>query len=133
MAIALSMPRETIEDVLIEGIKIPKGTTLVVVPDAVHRNPVIWGTDCDEFRPGRWDNPKGNAANPYAFQSFNGGVRICLGRALGLLELKTILVELLLNFTFESCKTITTYKNPSFTLQPADGLDVIFRNKRNRK
>ncbi|KAJ3329428.1 hypothetical protein HDU76_007923 [Blyttiomyces sp. JEL0837] len=38
----------------IDGIKIPKGTTIIVSPAITHRLEQYWGPDVDEFVPTRW-------------------------------------------------------------------------------
>ena len=53
LSLAIHAPREAVEDVVIQGVHIPKGTTVVMYPAVIQHNPVIWGEDCDEFNPDR--------------------------------------------------------------------------------
>ncbi len=50
---AVSVTREAIEDVVIQGVRIPKGTTVLMYPAVMHRNPEIWGENSDGFDPDR--------------------------------------------------------------------------------
>ena len=64
-------------DVEIEGVLIPKGTTLMIVPQLTHSNPRVWGKDADDFRPERWEHLEGDAATPFAMEAFINGPRVC--------------------------------------------------------
>jgi cytochrome P450 len=97
----VNIAREAVEDVVVQGVVIPKGTTVLIQPAVVQHNPTIWGPDCDEFRPDRWDRLKGEAADPWAFATFSLGPRVCIGKAMTMLEFKIILVELVCRFDFE--------------------------------
>ncbi len=70
-------PREAVADVEIDGVLIPKNTALIVVPQPIHENPLVWGADAAEFNPERWANLTGDAATPYAIESFINGPRVC--------------------------------------------------------
>ncbi|KAL1853938.1 hypothetical protein VTK73DRAFT_8869 [Phialemonium thermophilum] len=120
---AITLPREAIEDVVIQGTLIPKGTTLIMLPAAVHRNPSIWGPDADEFDPDRWDKLSAETTDIYAFAAFSHGPRICSGRAFTMLEFKAIMVELVSKFRFERIdKSDIQLINPSVLLRPRGGL-----------
>jgi cytochrome P450 len=97
--------REAAEDVIIQGVRNPKGTNVTIFPAAVHHNPAIWGEDCDIFRPERWDDLKTDpdAANSldHTYAAFSAGPRVCIGKSLAMMEFKIILDELLRRFKFE--------------------------------
>jgi cytochrome P450 len=116
-----------LKPIIIEGITIPKGTSVVVIPDAVQHNPYIWGDDVGEFKPERWDDLAGKAASPYAYEAFNNGPRICPGKAFSYLEIKAILIELIRNYSLEKYEDITDYENPALTMKPKGGLRIKFR------
>lgn len=92
--------REAAEDVVIEGVAIPKGTQVDVMLHAIHRSREIWGDDADEFRPDRWDALTGDANNNFAFEAFLQGPRICPGRHFAMIGIKTSLVELVRQWHF---------------------------------
>jgi len=98
----INAAREAIHDVVVQGVMIPKGTTLMIQPAIIQKNPTIWGADCDEFRPDRWDSlvPGSEAADPWAFAAFSHGPRVCIGRAFAMLEYKILLIELVSRFRF---------------------------------
>ncbi|KAK4068711.1 uncharacterized protein Triagg1_7071 [Trichoderma aggressivum f. europaeum] len=121
---SLMAPWEAGEDVVIAGVPIPKGTTVTTIPAMVHLNPAIWGADVDVFNPDRWDSTTGPAANPFASESFINGPRTCPGRALALLEIKTVLVEMMSNFSLEAVDVDVQFEHPTLTLKPKGGLHV---------
>ncbi|KAL7939871.1 cytochrome P450 [Trichoderma chlorosporum] len=121
---ALLAPWEAGEDVVIAGVSIPKGTTVTTIPAMIHLNPAIWGADVEVFNPDRWESTTGAAANPFAIESFINGPRTCPGRALALLEIKTVLVEILSNFTLEAVDVDVQYEQPSLSLKPKGGLNM---------
>lgn len=122
---AISAPREAAEDVVIRGVLIPKGTTVLMMPAAVQHNPSIWGPDADAFDPNRWENLSGEAADMYAFAAFSQGPRICIGRVFTMIEFKAIMIELVSKFRFETVgRGGIELINPSVLLRPRGGLEV---------
>ncbi|KAL2200646.1 cytochrome P450 [Corynascus similis CBS 632.67] len=131
----VNVAREAVEDVVVQGIVLPKGTTILIQPAIVNRNPTIWGPDCDKFRPDRWDSLEGEAADPWAFATFALGPRVCIGKAMTMLEFKIILVELVSKFDIEGLvpnTKVCTIKhlNPSVLLRPEGGLRVRVKRRR---
>jgi len=125
---AINIAREAATDVTIQGVRLRKGTTMLIQPAVFQHNPTIWGPDCDQFRPDRFDRLEGQAADPYAYTAFGQGPRICIGRALTMMEFKIILIELVSRFEFEAVgggemKLI----NPSVLLRPEGGIRVRVR------
>ncbi|KAK0649244.1 cytochrome p450 monooxygenase [Cercophora newfieldiana] len=117
---AIESPRKAAEDVLVNGVLIPKGTYILLMPSAIQLNPRIWGDDADQFRPDRWD---GKIADAHAFAAFFQGPRQCIGRVFSMMEFKIILVEILSKFQFDAVETEEiVLVNPSPLLRPSGGL-----------
>ena len=127
----VNIARQASEDVIVQGVRIPKGTTVVMQPAVIQHNPTIWGPDCDEFKPDRWDHLEGEASDPWAFAAFSHGPRVCIGKAMSILEFKIILIELVSRFEFESLDDRKASEmrlvNPSPMLRPDRGLKVRVR------
>ncbi|KAG6361305.1 hypothetical protein INS49_009530 [Diaporthe citri] len=111
------------EDVVVEGVAIPKGTLVDICPSVTLFNPQIWGDDVDEIDPTRWERLKGDQQNPYAFSVFSNGPRICIGRLFAMFEIKIILAAMVRRYRFLSVEKPFKVENPSFTLRPA-GMEV---------
>lgn len=111
------------QDVVIDGVHIPKGTMLDIVPSVTMLNPTIWGNDVDMPDPTRWDRLEGDQSSPYAFQAFANGSRICIGKSYAMLEIKCVLIELVPKFRFHAVDKPFTIENPGFAMRP-NGLEV---------
>lgn len=98
----ITAPREAARDLMIEGVHISKGTSVIVAMAVANLHPRVWGGDAMEFRPERWDEmSKGiPAANPFALETFINGPRVCIGKNFALLEVKVLLVELVRRLEF---------------------------------
>ncbi|KAF2471236.1 cytochrome P450 [Lindgomyces ingoldianus] len=83
---------------------IPVGTTILLNPSVLHLNPDIWGSDAESFNPDRHaseyinENEQKSIRDPFALEAFSNGPRICIGRMFAMLEMKSVLVELLRKF-----------------------------------
>lgn len=81
------------QDVLPDGTVIPAGSNVAYLPYCMGRNPNLWGSDCLEFKPERWNEAflPGSRISPYKFIAFNAGPRTCLGQQMALVEASFIL------------------------------------------
>ncbi|KAK3339637.1 cytochrome P450 [Lasiosphaeria hispida] len=123
---AISTPREAAEDVVIKGVHVPKGTTLMLMPAVIHLNPRIWGEDAHIFNPDRWER---KPLDPHAFAPFIQGPRQCIGRVFSMLEFKAVLIEMVAKFCFEAVDGTDNIVlvNPSPLLRPKGGFHVRVR------
>jgi len=97
-------PIKTKSGTLITDLPVPEGTNLVLSFAAYNRNKKIWGNDADVFRPERWLEEKervGPNVGGYSnLLTFSAGPRKCIGVRFAVLEMQTLLVELISNFEF---------------------------------
>jgi cytochrome P450 len=77
--------RNAAKDTTILGHHIPKGTRIMIMPWAVHKNEEFWGPEPGVFNPERWipseKNPhsaNGGTPNNYSFVTFLHGPRSCI-------------------------------------------------------
>jgi cytochrome P450 len=84
------------DEVLPNGILVPKGVVVTWSAYAMGRNPRIWDNP-HEFCPERWMTDK--LPTPYEFLAFNAGPRICLGKTLAELQGVFVLVAMLKNYS----------------------------------
>jgi cytochrome P450 len=92
--------RDAVEDVMVRGFKIPKGSMVIMALEATHRLNEFWKNpeefDPDRFVPGIEDiHHACGKRHPRAFSPFGVGDRACIGRFFSKQEVKTLLVTLL--------------------------------------
>ncbi|MBC9725516.1 cytochrome P450 [Streptomyces sp. TRM68367] len=93
--------RRSVADAEIDGVRIPAGADILVIPWVTHRHPDYW-PDPDRFDPERF-TPEAEAGRPrYAWLPFGGGPRACIGQHLSMLESVLGLAVLLRAFEFEA-------------------------------
>ncbi|KAK8135565.1 cytochrome P450 [Apiospora sp. TS-2023a] len=122
---AATTHREATKDLTLQGISVPKGATLDIIPAVTMLSPAIWGDDVDEFDPTRWGRLTEEQASPYVFSAFSNGPRICLGKAFALMEIKIILVELVRRFRFLKVERPFKVEVPGLTTRP-QGMEIRF-------
>ncbi|PKC06118.1 cytochrome P450 [Rhizophagus irregularis] len=76
----------------IAGYKWPAGTMFRINADAIHYNKDYW-EDSDKFNPDRW-LVEGSESKKLSFLMFGGGLRICPGRKLAMIELVCLIALL---------------------------------------
>jgi len=86
------LQRQTLRDVEVEGVKLPQGALLTLVPLHVQRD-IQWWDLPDTFRPQRFE--KAQARHPYAWAPFGGGAHLCLGLHLADAQMRLVLGEVL--------------------------------------
>lgn len=87
---AYFLPRETNQDDVLGGVKIPKGSQVFLSIRHIQRHPDYFKTP-DKFIPDRFLN---NSIHPFSFIPFGGGPRICIGALLAKLEATLVLQKL---------------------------------------
>lgn len=121
--------RESREDDVLDQYKIPRGTVLYMLANAINRMEWFWGDDADDFNPDRWDDlPK--TAVPNAFMTFLQGPRGCLGRKFAEVEMKVLLCILLSRWQFSrdfDTPDPEDWKMWRLVLRPKEGVTVIAR------
>lgn len=89
---------EPTRDVVVGNVAIPKGTVLSLLTRAAGLQPRI-GTNSQAFDPDRWLNAATAASHHRAgFMPFGSGPRLCPGRSLALMEIRSAIAMLCRNF-----------------------------------
>uniref|UniRef100_A0A0D9XNV5 Cytochrome P450 n=1 Tax=Leersia perrieri TaxID=77586 RepID=A0A0D9XNV5_9ORYZ len=96
----------------------------------------IWGEDCMEYRPERWLDDGGvfRPASPFRFTVFHAGPRMCLGKEMAYVQMKSIVANVLEEFVVDVVKDdVAAGGVPehvlSITLRMKGGLPVKIRRK----
>ncbi|KAI8624121.1 cytochrome P450 [Xylariaceae sp. FL1651] len=118
--------RQSLEDDVLGSYKVPAGTVVYVLANAINRLPSYWGPTADEFDPDRWDNlPKSFTTN--AFMTFLQGPRGCIGRKFAETEMKILLCCLLSMYEFKRDHGVENpedWKMWRLVLRPKEGVTV---------
>lgn len=125
--------RQAVKDTDVCGQYIPAGTKVVVGLIGTHRLPEFW-TDPDEFDPDRFaPHRREDAAHPFLWSPFGGGVHKCIGLYFGGLQTKIILYQLLRRFQWSVPPGYAPPMEYGTGLHPADGLPVALELLDGRK
>ncbi|KAG2677232.1 hypothetical protein I3760_12G089400 [Carya illinoinensis] len=115
------------DDILPSGAFVPAGSSITYSIYAIGRMEFIWGEDCLEFKPERWlslDQKKLEVQDSFKFVAFNAGPRICLGKDLAYLQMKSIAAAVLLRHRLSVVPGHRVEQKMSLTLFMKYGLKV---------
>jgi len=98
----LLVPRESREDVTINGYHIKKKSRIIINAWAMGRDPKVWSNNAEEFYPERFANDNVDMRG-YDFRliPFGSGRRGCPGMHLGLTTVKIVLAQLVHSFNWK--------------------------------
>lgn len=100
--IPLLVPRESMEDAIINERFIPKKSQIIVNIWAIGRDPSVWSENAEEFVPERFaDNGIDVKGHHFELLPFGSGRRGCPGIQLGLIQVKFVLAQLAHCFKWE--------------------------------
>eukprot|EP01060_Flectonema_neradi_P023229 TRINITY_DN3142_c3_g1_i1.p1 TRINITY_DN3142_c3_g1~~TRINITY_DN3142_c3_g1_i1.p1 ORF type:complete len:542 (+),score=113.78 TRINITY_DN3142_c3_g1_i1:52-1626(+) len=92
------------EDILPCGTKVYPGVAVMYNPLLCNKNPKYY-PEPEEFMPSRWMEKDGTCRRydpkGFAYPTFNAGSRICLGRHMATLEIKTVMSAVLSEFVLD--------------------------------
>ncbi|KAL6746717.1 cytochrome P450 [Haematococcus lacustris] len=109
------------------------GTTVLVSPYLMHRDPAVWGQDALDFRPGRWSEwQHGAGSGGYmallsglgpnnSYLPFGGGPRNCVGTGFAMMEAILVIASLLQRYELAPVTRDAPFPlpKPLITLRPS--------------
>jgi cytochrome P450 len=103
--------REVKRPMPLAGLMLPRGTSLIISPWQMHRDPRFWSWDPHKFSLEREYGP--------AYMPFGSGPRACVGMGVALLELQLLALEMAASYDFRHANTSPApWPKPSVTLVP---------------
>ncbi|KAI1468200.1 putative cytochrome P450 oxidoreductase GliC-like protein [Daldinia caldariorum] len=97
---AFSTPQACPTPRILDGYEVPAGTNFVVDSYALNIRDPFWGEDRERFRPERWlERQKSGRDLRYRYWRFGFGPRTCLGKNVAELVLRSVVVEILENWS----------------------------------
>lgn len=116
--------REPTSEVSVQGYQIDRGTTVVLSPWVLQRDPQFWDGPAS-FRPQRWlgDSRSSVTDRPeYAYFPYGGGPRHCLGRRLAEQTLRLVVAVVCQRRQFELRGSLSVSAGPTLSLP--DGVEL---------
>lgn len=121
--------RSVNKDFNIMGRKIPSGSTLMVMPSALHRHPNVF-EDPLEFRPERFLPENCIHRHPFSYIPFSAGPRNCIGAKVAQMEEKIVLSWIFRHYIVKSKQPFSGIRAAGeIILRPVDGIIVEFERR----
>jgi cytochrome P450 len=117
------LPREAVQEEEFQGVRIPKGSLLFVVPWLLHRHRKLWELP-DHFIPERFLPENAGKISKFAYVPFSIGPRICAGATFGLTEAILCLATLAQKFKLRLKAGHKVRPVCRLTLRPDGGLPM---------
>ncbi|MEN3793387.1 cytochrome P450 [Fulvimarina sp. MAC3] len=120
---APSLNRTALQPDQVGDLKIPAGSTVLVMPWLIHRHEMLWDRP-DHFIPDRFMPENRESIDRYQYLPFGVGPRVCIGASFALQEAVIALAILMQSLRFDYAGS----KQPSvvqrITVQPENGLPM---------
>ncbi|KAJ3655748.1 hypothetical protein Zmor_014863 [Zophobas morio] len=114
-------------DLEYENTCIPKGSTILLFPFGIHRNPDYF-KDPLTFDPSRFLNVDGKF--PYAYIPFSAGPRNCIGQKFAMLEMKSVISKIIREFKLQPAVPHHDLQLVAETvLKSANGISICLRKR----
>lgn len=94
---AWMLTRRTTAEVELGGHRLPPGTSILLCPYALHRDPALFA-DAERFDPDRWRPDRAQAVPRGAMVPFGGGPRKCIGVGFAMAEAIIVVATLAARF-----------------------------------
>ena len=115
--------RVALEDDVLGGYTLPKGSIVVFLPYVIHRHPAFWEAP-ETFDPDRFLPERAGSRPRFAWLPFGGGQRMCVGSGLALLQGQLVLAQLARRYRFRRVPGHPVVPQALVTLRPRHGLRV---------
>ena len=125
------VPRTSTQDSIIGGKHWEADTVFFINQERLHKSSDCW-KDPDQFIPERFLKESDHKIVKNSYIPFGGGIRICPGRHMAMVELKTLLILLYRKYDVELVDKIS--KKPKITFMAVNScteMKVIVRPKEN--
>ncbi|MER0239479.1 cytochrome P450 [Fulvimarina sp. MAC8] len=120
---APSLNRTALQADQVGNLKIPAGSTVLVMPWLIHRHEMLWDRP-DHFIPDRFMPENREAIDRYQYLPFGVGPRVCIGASFALQEAVIALAILMRSLRFDYAGTEQPSVVQRITVQPENGLPM---------
>jgi cytochrome P450 len=123
---AASLTREALKADVAAGVRIAKGSIVVVSPWVIHRHRLMW-EDPGRFDPSRFLPAARTTIDRFSYLPFGAGPRICIGASFALQEATLVLACLLRECSFQLSPDANIVPVQRLTLRSKYGMPMIVR------
>lgn len=117
------LDRFTIDDIVVEGRRVPAGSMVLLSPLMLHRNPRYWDAPLD-FDPERFLPERAETRPRAAYMPFGGGPRVCIAARIAMVEVKLLLALLVQRFRVHAAIDGSLPLEGLFALRAREGVPV---------
>jgi cytochrome P450 len=125
---AWSIPRVAIADDVIGGLRVPKGSTVIVPIHGIHHDARFW-PDPEVYDPERFMPGRAHERHRSAYLPFGGGRRVCIGSSFALMETTLMTAMMSRRFVFDLVPGHPVEPEATLTLRPRKGVRMIARRR----
>ncbi|KAL6010034.1 hypothetical protein ACLOJK_000465 [Asimina triloba] len=124
------------DDVLPDGTRVRAGWFADYCAYAMGRMEKLWGKDCGEFVPERWLDEGGGGsgsfvgAEQFKLPVFHGGPRVCLGKEMAYVQMKSVATAVIYGFEVEGVRKEMPRYLMTLTLKMLGGFPVRVMKRR---
>jgi cytochrome P450 len=122
------IPRALIDDVALDGYLLKKGSTVMLSPYLLHRDP-RWWKDPEVFDPTRFSEVNEPNIPKYAYLPFGGGPRICIGNHFSLMESQILMAVIVSRYHLTLAPSANIVPLRQVTTAPKYGLQMIVKER----
>ena len=119
-----TIAREAMGEDTLVGQRVPKGSTVLIVPWLVHRHAKLWD-NAGRFDPERFSPERSQTRPRFAYLPFGGGKRICIGAAFALTEATILLATLAQRYRLRLSPGHPVEPQGLITLRARHGMKMI--------
>jgi len=124
--------RTPVEDDVVGGHHVPKGSMVLMSAYVSHRHPDIWENP-EGFDPDRWLPERAAGRPKHAWFPFSGGPRQCIGGFFGLIEMQIVIPMVLQRFDVELVPGHQVVPRVGITLGFKHGLRMTVRPRSDKE
>jgi cytochrome P450 len=119
-----TMARQAKADDILVGRRIPKGSTVMIVPWLLHRHVKLWENP-GRFDPERFSQERSSTRARFSYLPFGGGKRICIGAAFALAEATILLATLAQRYSLRVVPGHPVEPQGLITLRARHGMKML--------
>jgi cytochrome P450 len=123
-----AIEREATADDALVGVRVPKGSVVMIVPWVLHRHQKLW-KDPGRFDPERFAPEHAAKRQRFSYLPFGGGKRICIGAAFATVEATVLLATLAQHYRMRTVPGHLVEPQGLITLRARHGIKMTMTGR----